>query len=227
MCMSSVSAILASVKQATNPVTKCIRRVKVEIVKDLAELEVFDFIVNSQLRIPVLFLSLKFHASFREYIAHRIAHVISLPSSSTQGQSPILLLLIDLDDQGTIETHLEEITNACVLNGVRLLLGWTCEEAARILEILHVFGPDRAGDIARGAISTAGPSGGNEQIEAQAKEAVQTLQGGVGQKDSISLLSHFKSVRALVKASKDALSDCSSIGSKKSIHIFNVFNSSW
>ena len=227
MSSSSSSSILASVKQTANPVIKCVRRVKVEILKDMAELEIFDFILNSQLRLPLLFLSLKFHASFREYILHRIAHVMSLPSASTQGQPPILLALVDLDDPGAIESHLEEITSACVLNGVRLLLAWSFDEAARIMEILHVFGPDRAGDIARGAISTAGPSAANEQIEIQAKEAVQNIQGGVGQKDAVNLLNHFKCVKDLITASKEALTDCPSIGSKKSIHIFNVFNSSW
>ena len=220
-------SIFASVKQTANPVIKSVRRVKVEIVKDVAELEIFDFIVNTQLRLPLLFLSLKFHASFKEYISHRIAHVISLPSASTQGHPPILLVLLDEEDPSSVESHLEEITNACVLNGVRLLLAWSYEEAARILEILHVFGPDRAGDIARGAISTAGPSAANDQIEAQAKEAIQTIQGGVGQKDAVSLLGHFRSVKALIEASKEALTDCPSIGSKKSCHIHAVFNSSW
>lgn len=219
-------SIQASVRQTGNPILRSVRRVKVDIIAEgIAELEVFDFIVNSQLRLCVLFLSLKFHASFKDYIGHRVQHVMSLPSASSQ--PPILLLLCDVEDPGAVEAHLEEVTNVCVLNGVRLLLAWTPEEAAKILEILHVFGPDRAGDIARGVFSTAGSSGTDEQLTAQAKEALVTLQGGVGQKDSVALLSHFGSVKALIAASPEQLTDVPSIGSKKSKHIHSVFTASW
>lgn len=221
----SSEGVLASTRQAKNPILECVRRVKIDFPKNYPELENFDFIVNFQLRIPLLFLSLKFHASFKEYIGNRIQHVAALPSASAGGQPPVLLVLVDVDDSGTVEAHLEEVTASAVLHGVRLLLAWSPEEAARIIEILHLFGPDRAGDIARGVISTA--SGNSEQLAAQAKEAIVTVQGGVGQKDASNLLANFKSVKALISASKDQLSVCPSIGAKKSNHLFSVFNSSW
>ena len=218
----SAEGILASTRQAGNPILPSIRRVKVEL-SSAPELDAFDFIVNSQLRLPILFLSLKFHSSFKDYITSRISHVVSLPS--TGGQSPVLLVLVDVEDAGAVESYLEEVTVACVLNGVRLLLAWTPDEAAKIIEILHVFGPDRAGDIARGAISTA--SSGTDQLTAQAKEAVVTVQGGVGPKDAATLLSQFGSIKNLVMAGKESLTDCPSIGVKKSTHLFNVFNAAW
>ena len=221
-----MSAIQASVRQGANPILKFVRRVKVEICTQIQELEFFDFIVNSQLRIPILYLTLKFHSQFKEYIGHRIEHISTLPCVSSS-QPPILLLLIDLEEASTVESLLEQVTNACVLHGVRLLLAWSPEEAARILEITHVFGPDRAGDIARGVFSTAGSSGNEEQLTAQAKEAIVTIQGGVGQKDAATLLANFKSIKNLVIASTDQLTDCSSIGQKKSKHIQSVFSTCW
>ena len=221
-----MTSIQASVRQSSNPILKHIRRVKVEVcASSVPELDFFDFIVNSQLRIPILYLQLKFHAQYKDYIGSRIQHVCSLPPFSSQ--PPVLIMLVDIDDPSAIEELLEQVTNACVLNGVRLLLAWASEEAARILEILHVFGPDRAGDIARGVFSTAGSSGNEEQLAAQAKEAIVTVQSGVGPKDATTLLSHFKSMKNLILASTEQLSDCPSIGVKKSAHINNVFSISW
>lgn len=220
-----MSSIQASVRQANNPIIRHIRRVKVDTVS-LPELEIFDFITNVQLRIPIVYLTLKFHSQFKDYVSTRIEQISSLPFISSQ--PPVLLLLVDIDDPSTIETHLEQVTNVCVLNGVRLVLAWSPDEAGRILEILHVFGPDRAGDIARGIISTgSGASATEEQLLAQAKEAIQTLQGGVGQKDATTLLSHFKSMKDFILASTDQLVDCPAIGTKKSKHIHSVFNCSW
>jgi ERCC4-type nuclease len=120
---------------------------------------------------------------------------------------------------------LEEITLICVLNGVRLLLAWSCEEGGKILEILHVFGPDRASDIARGVIGYN--RGDQQQWMAQAKDAIMTIQGGVGQKDSAALIHHFGSLRKLLTATREELSAVPSIGVKKSNHLFNVFNATW
>ena len=221
--------IAASNRQRDNPLMARIRRVKALLVSDekqIPELTLFDFVVNSQLRIPVLFISLKFHSKFREYLSHRIAHILSLPTTSSA--PPILLVLVDEEDQGSMESFLEEITLVCVLNGIRMLLAWNNDEAARIMEILHVFGPDRAADIARGIISTAYTGAGNrDQWLAQAKEAICTIQGGVGQKDAMQLLNHFGSVRNLVNASREDLTSVPSIGTKKSVHLHNVFNAKW
>ncbi len=217
-------------RQKDNPLIRAIRRVKTDCAPKLAELEYFDFVVNTQLRLPVLFLSMKYHASFREYIGHRIQHVSTVPSSSTSGQPPILLLLVDVPDPAAVESHLEEITMPCVLHGMRLLLAWDNEEAARILEMLHVFGPDRASDIARGNISTAGSTSigsSLEQMLAQAKECIGTLQGGVGQKDAVQLIAHMGTMKDLILSSKEQLQGISSIGAKKSSHIEAVFSAQW
>ena len=221
-----MDCLAASVRQRDNPLMTRIRRVKAIVgdEKQFPELSLFDFLVNSQMKIPILFISLKFHSKFREYLAHRISHILAHPSACP----PIQLVLVDEEDVGSVETYLEEITMTCVLNGIRLLLAWSNDEAARILEILHVFGPDRAADIARGNISTAYTGSGNrDQWLAQAKDAICTIQGGVGQKDAMQLLNHFGSVRNLLSASKEELSSVPSIGSKKSVHLHNVFNTKW
>ena len=216
--------IQASSRQSGNPILRSVRRVKIDFSVKNPELDFFDFIVNSQLQIPVIFLSLKFHATYQEYLLNRILLVSSHTGSSSV---PVLLCLVDVDDPGSVETHLEQITVLSVLHGIRLLLAWTGEEAARILEILHVFGPDRASDIARGVISTGMSSSNNEVLLAQAKEAIQTVQGGVGQKDSGNLLANFGSMKSIILASQEALTLCPSIGAKKSKHLFDVFNSTW
>jgi len=219
--------IAASVRQRDNPLMTRIRRVKAIVTdeKQVPELGLFDYILNSQLRIPILFISVKFHSKFREYLSHRVGHILSLPAPSCP---PIQLVLVDEEDQGSVETYLEEITMVCALNGIRMLLAWSNDEAARIMEILHVFGPDRAADIARGNISTAYTGSGNrDQWLAQAKDAICTIQGGVGQKDAMQLLNHFGSVRALLNASKEDLTSVPSIGTKKSVHLHNVFNAKW
>jgi DNA repair protein Rad10 len=225
-----MDSIAVADRQKPNSLLRFIRRVKVDVGAKLAELEYFDFVVNTQLRIPVLFLSMKFHAAYREYISHRIQHIASIPSSSLGGQTPILLLLVDVTDVGAIETHLEEISLPCLLHGVRLLLAWDNEEAARLMEILHVFGPDRASDIARGNISTSSSGGvgsSAEHVQAQARESLTTLQGGVGQKDSAQLMSHFGNMRSIILSSKEKLQEVASIGSKKSNHIDSVFSAKW
>lgn len=224
-----MDSIAVAERQRENPVVRAVRRVKTECGPKLAELDYFDFVVNSQLRLPILFLSMKYHASYREYIAHRIQHVSTIPSSSIGGQGPILLLLVDVADPSAIESHLEEITMPCVLHGLRLLLAWDNEEAARILEMLHVFGPDRASDIARGNISTSSSSMASsaDQFMAQAKECIGALQGGVGQKDAVQLITHMRTMKDLILSSKEQLQAVSSIGAKKSSHIEAVFSAQW
>jgi DNA excision repair protein ERCC-1 len=217
--------IQASSRQSGNPILRSVRRVKVELSSKFPELDLFDFVVNSQLRIPVLFLSLKFHATYQEYLLNRVLLVSNHQSSGPA--APVLLCLVDIEDPGSVENHLEQITVLSVLHGLRLLLAWTADEAARILEILHVFGPDRASDIARGVIGTGMTSSNNEVLLAQAKEAIQTVQGGVGQKDSTNLLANFGSIKSIILASQEALTLCPSIGPKKSRHLFEIFNSNW
>jgi len=107
------------------------------------------------------------------------------------------------------------------------MLAWSSEEAGKILEIFHVFGPDRAGDIARGVIGYSNSGGGLEQWFAQAKDAICTIQGGVGPKDATTLLHHFGSIRKLVLANKDELTSVPAIGVKKSSHLHDVFNATW
>ena len=207
--MSSTS-IWGAPTQVENPIVKCVRRAKITFDSDIGP---YDFVPNVQLRIPVLFLSLKFHSAFKEYIGHRIQSIIALKSTSP----PILILLMDMEN----EEGLERITSACVLNSVRLLLAWSAEEGARILEILHLFGPDRAGEIARGQFSSVVKG---SELAGLARDSIVTLQGGVGPKDAANLLSHFGSLKAVILASEKQLTEIPLIGAKKSKHIFNQFN---
>lgn len=206
------SCIWASRSQIENPVVKSVRRAKIGFEGDIG---VFDFVPNPQLRIPVLFLSMKFHLAYRQYIGQRVSASVSVSSASPV----VLLLLMDAEDES--DKELEEITCLCVINSVRLLLAWSAEEGARILEILHMFGPDRASEIARGQFSRVT---NESQWESLTKEALMSLQSGIGPKDSAKLLGHFGSLKNLILASENELGKVPSIGTKKSKHLFQSFS---
>ena len=216
------SGILASVSQSSNPVVNCIRRAKVIFRRNenFHEINFFDYLVNSHLRIGVWYLSLKYHSQFKEYICGRVNHV---EPDFVKSQNPILLVLVDtesVDDVG-----FTDLTTMCVVNNIRLLCAWTVEECARILEILHLFGPDRAGEIARGQFSSVVSD--RTLWGTMARDAIQSLQGGIGPKDSNKLLNHFKTIKSLVQATESQLIDIPSVGTKKSRHIFSAMNNPW
>ena len=221
--------IWANEPQRQNPICSCVRRVKVQFISPSVTdsginglgaglLPYADFVVNSQLAIPIIFLSLKFHVSFNRYIEGKIEAL--LKSTGNSGQRPVLLCQVDIDDESQVEAAMAPITHLTSIHGLRLLVCWSATQGATILEALHVFGPDRAAEIARGAIF----SSSKEANDIIAKDAICTVQGGVGPKDAATLLSHFGSMQQLVSASKDQLLQVPLIGRKKANHLFEIFN---
>ena len=189
-------SIQAGPQQDGNKLLRFIQKAKC-FVSEVPQEE--DFIVGPD-RNSVIFLSLAYHASNRAYL------------ESKGLKKAFLLLLVDTDNQAA----LGDVNVTAFKREWRLLLAWSNEEAARILETLHVYGAKKAEQVVQG-IPTA------HDYEAKVKDALTTIKG-VNSTDVTNLLFKFKSIKGIANASISELLEVPSIGDKKAKNIFKCFN---
>lgn len=130
-----------------------------------------------------------------------------------------------LDDQ-CLEDTLMKITMATCLNGVRLLLAWSLQEGARILETLHCYGVDKAAEVARGAPhgNKTGKGGGSAVNNASDVRDTLSICGLLGPKEATNIINHFGCLQSLIDASLEQLQQVPGIGPKKASLLHAVFN---
>ena len=189
-------SIQAGPQQTGNKVLKFIQKATV-VVSTVPQEE--DFIVGPD-RNSVIFMSLAYHASNRAYL------------ESKSLKKAFLIILVDTDNQNA----LGDVNVTAFKREWRVLLAWSFEEAARILETLHVYGAKKAEQVVQG-IPTA------HDYEAKAKDALTTIKG-VNSTDVSKLLLKFKSIKGIANASIAELLEVPSIGAKKARSIFKCFN---
>ena len=163
-----------------------------------------SFIVGPD-RVAVVYLSLawelKFPGFFKE---NRIL------------KNAILLLQRDTESGEEISRSIQVTAFG---NDMRVLVAYSADEAARILEILHFYGKDRAEEVVRGGSTAA-------QISARFKDVLGVIKG-VNSSDVIQLLAKFKSLKAISNATESQLLEVPSIGEKKAKAIWRCFNDSF
>lgn len=181
--------LYVSTKQRGNGVLKYIRNVPFAFSKMVP-----DYIMSSQR--CALFLSIKYHALYPNYIHRRISEL------KTDFKLRILLVLVDIEDNANALLSLNKMA---VVQNLTLLLAWTEEEAARYLETFKAFDGKDASSIQK-----------REQTNFvdQAADFLCTIRS-VNKTDSAQLLSQFSSIKQLMAASEDELSLCPGLGEKK------------
>ena len=125
-----------------------------------------------------------------------------------------LLLLVDVDNK----VALQEVNVTAFGHEMRVLAAWSFEEAARILETLHIYGKAKAEQIVQGFSGTS-------DFEAKIKDVLTTIKG-VNSTDAVNLIAKFKSLKGIANATLPELLEMHSIGDKKAKNIFKCFNDS-
>jgi len=162
-----------------------------------------DFIMNTTR--CALFLSLKYHSLYPNYIHRRTAEL------KTDFTLRILLVLVDVQDNANVLLLLNKFA---VTANLTLLLAWSEEEAARYLETFKAFDGKDAALIQK-----------KEQTNFvdQVADFLGTCKG-VNKTDSAQLLQQFSNVRSLMEADMDELGLVTGMGEVKVRRLHEAFH---
>lgn len=178
--------LYASTRQRGNDVLKYIRNVPVAYSKMVP-----DYIMSTTT--CALFLSIKYHQLYPEYIFRRIGEL------GKDFRLRILLVLVDVEDNATVLLRLNKLA---VTNDMSLILAWSQQEAARYLESYKALDGKDASSIQK-----------RESNNFQDQNAdFMTACKPVNKTDANNLLNHFGTVQALAVASHDELALCEGLG---------------
>jgi len=190
--------LYVSTKQRGNGVLNYIRNVPYAFSRMLP-----DYVMSSTR--CALFLSIKYHSLYPNYIHRRIAEL------KTDFTLRILLVLVDVEDNANTLLFLNKLA---VTNNLTLLLAWSEEEAARYLETFKAFDGKDASIIQK-----------KEQTNFvdQVADFLGTCKG-VNKTDSAQLLMQFSNLRAVMAASMDELALVSGMGEVKVKRLHDAFH---
>lgn len=191
--------LYVSVKQRGNGVLDYIRNVPTAFQKMVP-----DYIFSSTS--CALFLSIKYHNLYPEYIFRRIA---ALRNDFTLR---VLLLLVDCEDNAAV---LLQLNKAAVTHNLTLILAWTEEEAARYLETFKALDGKDAASIQRNKEQT--------HFADQVTDFLTTCKG-INKTDAASVLTQFGSVRTAMAATPDELALISGLGEVKVKRLYDAFH---
>jgi DNA excision repair protein ERCC-1 len=197
--MQQPHVLYVSVKQRGNGVLQYIRNVPWQFQKMVP-----DYIFSSTT--CALFLSIRYHLLYKEYIDRRIAEL------RTDFTLRVLLVLVDVDDSQTV---LLELNKLAVLHNLTLILAWTEEEAARYLETFKALHGKDASSIQKNKET------GN--FADQATDFLTTCKG-VNKTDAASVLTQLGSIRQAMAATADNLGMISGLGEVKVKRLHDAFH---
>jgi DNA excision repair protein ERCC-1 len=186
--------LYVSTKQRGNGVLKFLRNVPFAYSKMIP-----DYIMSGQR--CALFLSMKYHALYPEYIHRRVAEL------KTDFTLRILLVLVDVEDNANILLFLNRFA---VLHNLTMILSWSEEEAARYLESYKALDGKDASSIQRRK---------ETNFLDQVSDFITTVRS-VNKTDVTHLLAQFTSVQQIMSA----LALCPGLGEKKVKRLWEAFH---
>ena len=187
-----------STRQQGNPVLKHIRNVPFAMSQMVP-----DYVVGPNR--CVLFLSLRYHSLYPDYVHRRISELRS------DFMLRVLLVLVDVEDNSAVLLVLNKLA---VLHNMTLILAWSDEEAARYLETLKAFESKDATLIQKKE---------KEMFSDQVSDVLCTVRS-VNKTDVSQMMSQFGTFRALAIANMDELSLVPGVGSKKVRRLYETFH---
>lgn len=190
--------LYVSTKQRGNNVLKYIRNVPFAFSKMVP-----DYIMSTTT--CALFLSVKYHQLYNNYIRKRIGEL------KTLFRLRILLVLVDVDDNAV---SLAELNNLAVTSNMTLILAWSEQEAARYLETYKALDGKDASNIQK-----------RESNNFQDRNAdFMTACKPVNKTDASNLLNHFSTIKAVAAASQDELALCEGLGQVKVKRLYEALH---
>ncbi|XP_034294177.1 LOW QUALITY PROTEIN: DNA excision repair protein ERCC-1 [Pantherophis guttatus] len=192
------NAIIVSPRQRGNPILKFVRNVPWEFGEVVP-----DYLLGQSS--CALFLSLRYHNLNPNYIHERLRNL------GKTYQLQVLLLQVDVKDP---HQTVKELAKICILADCTLILAWSPEEAGRYLETYKAY-EQKPADLLK------------EKVEQDYLSRVSdclTSVKSVNKTDTLSLLSTFRSLANIVRASKEDLSLCPGVGPQKAKRLFDILH---
>ncbi|XP_011303073.1 DNA excision repair protein ERCC-1 [Fopius arisanus] len=190
--------ILVNQKQKGNPLLKYMKNLP-WAYSDIVP----DYVMGP--RVCALFLSLRYHQLNPDYLHDRL----KLLGSGYQLR--VLLVQIDVAEPNHSLKHL---TRICILADLTLMLAWSAEEAAKMIETYKSF-ENKPPDM----IMERADADPHQQV----MNALTTIRS-INKTDAMTLMTVFGSLAAIVKASPTALSLCPGIGPQKAQRLHKVLH---
>ncbi|CAD6215564.1 GSCOCG00000375001-RA-CDS [Cotesia congregata] len=195
---SAGSSILVNSKQRGNPLLKFIKSVPWEYSEVVP-----DYVMGSTT--CALFLSIKYHQLNPDYIHDRLKLL------GTAYQLRVLLVHIDVPEPNHALKHL---TRICILADLTLMLAWSNEDAARIIETYKIFEYKPPEMIMER---------GDSDPQLKLISALTSVRS-VNKTDALTLLRNFGTITDILKASPEALSLCPGFGIQKAKRLHKVLH---
>lgn len=189
--------LIISNRQKMNPVVKKINRVRYKF-KNIVP----DFLIGKNN--ACIFISMKYHRLKPNYLKARIK---TLQNKYT---NRILLCLIDIDN---IDNVLGEINQYAFFSNCTLILCWSLEECARVLEDFKI------NEKKFHSIKNKIYSKHDEKISEVLKK-IRCMNSN----DALTLMKKFGNFKNIVQANKNDLIDCPGLGNKKISALLMTFN---
>lgn len=195
---SKTHCVLVNQKQRGNPVLKFITSVPWEYDEIIPDYEVGKTIC-------LLFLSLRYHNMNPDYINNRIKEL------GKKYELRVLLVQVDLKDP---HIALKNLTRICLLTDLTLMLAWSPEEAAKIIENYKIY-------------ENKPPDGIMERIENDPHQkvinALSTIKP-VNKTDAMTLIAKFGTLDNIIKATESRLAECPGFGATKAKKLYKALH---
>ncbi|XP_032512714.2 DNA excision repair protein ERCC-1 isoform X1 [Danaus plexippus] len=181
--------VLVNQKQRGNPLLKFITSVPWEYDEIVPDYEIGK-------TIGILFLSLRYHNLNPDYINNRLKEL------GKKYDLRVLLVQVDLKDP---HVALKNLTRICLLTDMTLMLAWSPEESAKIIENYKIYEnkpPDRI----------------MEKIENDPHQKIINALSSikpVNKTDAMTLITKFGTLENIIKATEQRLADCPGFGVTK------------
>ncbi|XP_068631377.1 DNA excision repair protein ERCC-1 [Battus philenor] len=195
---SKTHCVLVNQKQRGNPLLKFITSVAWEYDDIVPDYEIGKTIC-------ILFLSVRYHNLNPDYINNRIKEL------GKKYELRVLLVQVDLKDP---HSAIKNLTRICLLTDLTLMLAWSPEEAAKIIENYKIFEnkpPDRI----------------MEKIENDPQQKIINALSSikpVNKTDAMTLLTTFGTLENIIKANESRLADCPGFGPTKAKKLFKALH---
>merc|ERR1719309_1946710 len=186
-------------RQKGNPLLKSLRAVPWEFVEGLVP----DYLVHPGC--VILFLSVRYHTLQPSYINGR------LDALGKGFKLRVLLVQVDVKDPHHV---LNQLMRLAILSELTLMLAWSPEEAAKVIETYKIF-EHKPPDM---IMEKSGTEPHEKMIEAL------TSVKSVNKTDAVTLLGTFRTLEALVRASPEDLALCPGFGPNKAKKLHKVLH---
>ncbi|KAH7339989.1 restriction endonuclease type II-like protein [Rhizoctonia solani] len=193
------NAVLVNKRQKGNPIIDHVKGVPWEYNSDI----IVDYQVGSTA--GVLYLSLKYHHLHPQYIFTRFEKL------GRNYDIRILLILCDVTEH---QSSIKELTKACLLNSITVVVAWSVEEAGQYLATFKLY-EFKSHQLIKERVDA--------DYQSMLRAALTTVRG-VNKTDVMTLKTNFGSFSNIVHATTEDMQLCPGFGPTKVRRLHEAFN---